>query len=79
MKVVLTLGVTAGTEELSDRLVSLRHLLETELTVANDNNTYPNTTINVRPRARTWHVQLSNNIRTFWPVSIGRYCLKEGF
>ncbi|CAL8464674.1 g4209 [Coccomyxa elongata] len=37
----------SGTEELSDRLVSLRHLLETELTVANDNNTYPNTTINV--------------------------------
>lgn len=43
-----SLGVTAGAEELSDRLVSLRRLLETELTVANDNNTYPNTTINVR-------------------------------
>ncbi|BDA49439.1 hypothetical protein COCOBI_14-0560 [Coccomyxa sp. Obi] len=38
----------SGTQkELSDRLVSLRRLLETELTVANDNNTYPNTTINV--------------------------------
>ena len=30
----------------------LRSLLETELTVANDNYTFPNTTLNVRPLHR---------------------------
>ncbi len=47
-----SLGITADAQEQSDRLVSLRRLLETELTVANDNNTYPNTTLNVRLHAK---------------------------
>jgi hypothetical protein len=44
------LAVTASCKPAEEgaKLPHLRHLLETELTVANDNNTYPNATLNVR-------------------------------
>lgn len=50
----------AGTEELSERMGSLRRLLETELTVASDNNTYPNATVNVSFRVPL-KISLSSN------------------
>ncbi len=39
--------------ETADNTRFMRHLLETELTVANDNHTYPNATVNVRYAAST--------------------------
>ena len=76
-KLLITLGVTAGAEEQSDRLVSLRRLLETELTVANDNNTYPNTTLNVRLHAKFMSFPaVQHHYRTpLRPVCPSRLCL----